>query len=113
MALRYARVESARDRVVRFLSDIGRHGASNGFNHSPCFRDGVHEDSQDRDEERRCMKVCEKPAEKEDVLARENGADGVVRKAETFFVANRKNLFYVHIAVVFVFLLLIAAPAFL
>ena len=59
------------------------------------------------------MKVCEKPAEKEDVLARENGADGVVRKAETFFVANRKNLFYVHIAVVFVFLLLIAAPAFL
>src|SRR3990170_728465 len=113
MALRYARVESARDRVVRFLSDIGRHGASNGFNHTPCFRDGVHEDSQDRDEERRCMKVCEKPAEKEDVLARENGADGVVRKAETFFVANRKNLFYVHIAVVFVFLLLIAAPAFL
>ncbi|MFZ3073091.1 MAG: 4Fe-4S binding protein [Thermodesulfobacteriota bacterium] len=59
------------------------------------------------------MKVCEKSVEKENVLAEGNSADSLIRKVETFFVANRKNLFYIHIAMVFVFLVLIAVPAFL
>ncbi|MEK7313462.1 MAG: 4Fe-4S binding protein [Deltaproteobacteria bacterium] len=66
------------------------------------------------------MKVCEKSIEKENVLAAAThashgypDADGVIRKVERFFVENRKNLFYVHIAMILVFLVLIAVPAFL
>ena len=59
------------------------------------------------------MKVCEKSVEKENTLAAGGGADGVIRKVERFFVENRKNLFYVHIAMILVFLVLIAVPAFL
>ena len=59
------------------------------------------------------MKVCEKSVEKENVLSQGNVADNLIRKVETFFVLNRKNLFYVHAAMVLVFLVLIAVPAFL
>src|SRR3990170_2823324 len=113
MDLRDPGRESARDRVVRFLSHIGRNGGSGRSSYASSFRGGVHEDSQGCDSERRRMKVCEKSVEKENALVLENRADGLIRKAERFFVANRKNLFYVHAAMVVVFLVLIVAPAFL
>src|SRR3972149_8350448 len=102
----------AGNRVVRLLSHVGRRGNSIRSSGAPSLRHRFHEVSQECDSERCRMKVCEKSAVKENAPAWV-GADGFIRKTERFFVVNAKNLSRVRMAMVFVFLVLIAVPAFL